>query len=379
MPIIIAFSVIALSIVAILYKTYVGYGVYSWYTKLSLFLVLTISIVAPIINFKLRNYELNGALIYLPKVLYFFFGFVFLLFMITILRDILWGIVDVIRRVPLSEMKDPQYLKKVNIITLLGCLLLCLYGVYEAEKQAKIITYDIVSEKIKTPQKVVMLSDLHIDVDTSPSKIKKLVNRVNQLNPDVIVLVGDIIDNTTAKLYKQMEELKELKAKESTFFVLGNHEFYNGAMDWGLKLAHMGFTFLNNTGQKLSNGEIFISGIPDINTIENGGIKIKLENALYGSDKDNYVIMLSHTPKIAKGITKENVDLQLSAHTHGGQIFPFHYIVKQNNYNHLAGFYNEKGVKMYVSRGTGYWGPPIRLFAPSEITVFNLLPKKDDK
>lgn len=379
MPIIIAFSIIALSMVAILYKTYVGYGTYSWYMKLSVLLFLIISIVAPLINFKLRNYELNSWLIYLPKTLYFLFGFIFLLFLITVLRDILWVIWDVIRRTPLTEMKEPVHLQSINLITVIGCLLLCLYSFYEAEKPAKIITHNIVSEKIKTPTKVVMMSDLHIEEDVSPTKIKNLVNRVNNLNPDAIVLVGDLVDDTPAKLYKQMEELKELKAKKGTYFVLGNHEFYNGAFNWSLKLAQMGFIFLNNIGMKLDNSEIFITGIPDINTEANGGLKVKIENALYGSNKDDYVIMLSHTPKIVKGITKENVDLQLSAHTHGGQIYPFHYLAKQSNGNHLAGFYDENGVKMYVSRGTRYWGPPMRLFAPSEITVFNLLPKKDDK
>lgn len=379
MPVIIAFSIIALSMVVILYKTYFGYGQYSWYTKLGFILFLTVSIIAPIICFKLRHYELNGYLLYLPKILYFLFGFVFILFLITILRDIFWLIWDVIRRTPLTEMKEPAHLQTINIITFICCLLLCIYGFYEAEKPAEIVTHNIVSAKIKTPVKVVMLSDLHIEADVSPNRIKKMVNRINKLDPDAIVLVGDLIDDTSVKLYKQMEALKELKAKKGVFFVLGNHEFYNGAMDWSLKLAYMGFAFLNNTGVKLDNSEIFIAGIPDINTVANGGMKVKLDNALYGAKKDDYVIMLSHTPKIAEGITKENVDLQLSAHTHGGQIYPFHYLAKQNNDGHLAGFYDENGVKMYVSRGTRYWGPPMRIFAPSEITVFNFIPEKNDE
>ena len=376
MPVIIAFSIITLSIVAILYKTYVGYGEYAWYTKISFFFILLVSLLAPFINFKLRNSELEGMLIYLPKALYFLFGLVLLLFIITLLRDVIWMIIDVIRRVPLTEMKNPQHLEKINLITILGCLALCLHGFYEAERQARVLTYNITSEKIESPVKIVMLSDIHIEADVSPNKIKELVSKVNSLKADVIVLVGDMIDDTPAKLYKQTEELKGLKAKDGVYFVLGNHEFYNGAMEWSLKFAQMGFVFLNNTGVKLENKNIFIAGIPDIGTAQHGGLKVKVENALYGANKDNYVVMLSHTPKIAEGITKENVDLQLSAHTHGGQIYPFHYLAKQNNDGHLAGFYNENGVQMYVSRGTRYWGPPIRLFAPSEITVFNLLPEK---
>ncbi len=378
MPVIIAFSIVALSMVAILYKTYLGYGIYPWYVRLVFILFLIVSITAPIICFKLRHYELNEYMAYLPKTLYFLFGFVFILFLITILRDLIWGMWDVIRHTSLAEMKDPAHLQTLNIITFIVCLLLSIYGLYEAEKPAKIVTHDIVSAKIKTPLKMVMISDLHIDEDVSPIKIKNMVNRINQLKPDTIVMVGDLIDNTSAKLYKQMEELKALKAPKGTYFVLGNHEFYNGAFNWSLTFAQMGFIFLNNTGVKLENSDIFITGIPDINTAGNAGMRVKLENALYGAQKDDYVIMLSHTPKIAEGITKENVDLQLSAHTHGGQIYPFHYLAKQNNDGHLAGFYDENGVKMYVSRGTRYWGPPMRIFAPSEITVFNFIPEKND-
>ena len=377
MPVIIAFAVIAVSIVAILYKTYVGYGTYSWYVKIAVLFGLSMSFIAPFINFKLKNYELNGWLVYLPKTLYFLFGFILILFLITILRDILWIVFDFIRRAPLTEMKEPTHLQKVNIATLLICLMVCLYGLYEAEKLAPIKTYDIFSEKIKTPKKIVMMADLHIDQDVAPKKIKKLVDKVNALDADAIVLVGDLIDNTPAKLYKQMEELKKLKAKKDVYFVLGNHEFYAGAFNWSIKLAQMGFIFLNNTGQKMENSEIFISGIPDINSAEYGGIKVKLDNALYGAKQEDYVIMLSHTPKILAEMNKDNIDLQLSGHTHGGQIYPFHYLAKQNNDGHLAGFYKEKGIKLYVTRGTRYWGVPMRILAPSEITVFNFLPKKD--
>ena len=90
----------------------------------------------------------------------------------------------------------------------------------------------------------------------------------------------------------------------------------------------------------------------------------------------DYVILLSHTPKLAEGVTSQNVDLQLSGHTHGGQIYPFHYFTMQANNGMLAGFYKPEGVNLYISRGTRYWGPSMRLFAPSEITVFNLEPQK---
>lgn len=377
MPIVLAYAIVALAVLAITYKTYVGYGKHHWYTKLSVFLILLIGVSAPAICFTLFNSPLSSIQL-INKYLYLLFGFVFLLFVITFTRDILWSIIDVIRRKSLKDMTDNDKLQKANIVTIIICLLVCAYGYYEAEKDAPIVSYEISSPKIKKPTKLVMISDLHINTDISAKYIQNLVKRVNALNPDAIVLVGDTIDNTPDNLIMQMDELSKLKAKENVFATLGNHEFYHGGLAWVIKFGRMGFEFLSNYGEKLDDTGIYIAGIPDINTAEAAGMRVKTENALYFAEKDNYVIMLSHTPKLANGVNKNNVDLQLSAHTHGGQIFPFHYLVKQSNEGRIAGFYNVDGVKMYVSRGTRYWGVPMRLFAPSEITVFNLMPEKTD-
>ena len=379
MPIIIAFSIVAVSVSAILYKTYVGYGDYNWYTKLGFFLFTVVSLAAPFICYGLRNSTTWSFLIHYNKILYFLFGFIFFLFVITLLRDIFWVVADVIRHVPLEEMKNPTHLQTANLITIAACLFICLYGVYEAEKNAAIINYDITSLKIKKETKVVMLADLHIDRDVPVKYVDNLVNRVNSLDADAVVLVGDIIDNSPNNLTEQMQALKELKAKEGVYVVLGNHEFYAGGILWGIAFEKMGFKFLNNYGSHLADTGIYIAGIPDINTSSWAKMPVNLGNALYYANPEDYVIMLSHTPKIVEGMTKDNVDLELSGHTHGGQIYPFHYLAKKSNDGHLAGFYDEQGIKMYVSRGTRYWGPPMRIFAPSEITVFNFKPEKTNE
>ncbi len=377
MPVEIAFLVVALAAIAITYKTYVGYGDYRWYTKLGCFLFVSCGWFAPIIGFALRRTEIEDSFVYITKIMYFWFGFVFFLFAITIIRDMLWALIDFIRRVPVSDLKNNALLNKINLGTIVFCLLFCLYGMYEAEKMPAIKTYDISSPKIKEATKIVMLSDLHIEADTSPQTIKKIVEKVNSLKPDAVVLVGDIIDNTPGKLFAQMMELKQLSPKDHVYVVLGNHEFYSGAMQWAIGFAQLGFEFLNNYGAKLGNTGIYIAGIPDIRAAAMAKMKVNISNALYKAEKDDYVILLSHTPQIAEGVTKDNVDLQLSGHTHGGQIYPFHYFTERANGGVLAGFYNKNGIEMYVSRGTRYWGPPIRIFAPSEITVFNFSPSKE--
>ena len=375
-----AFIVIAVAIIAITYKTYVGYGSYPWYVKILFLIFLVVGLIAPFICYYLKRSEWAESLVYLTKPLYFLFGFVFFLFVVTFIRDIIWVMIDVIRKTPLVEMKNPPHLLKINIITFIACLSFCLYGVYEAEKNAAVVSYDIASPKIKKSTRVVLLADLHIDTDVSKKYVKNLVQRVNALKPDAVVIAGDIIDNTSYKLYTQMEELKKLEPAGKIYVVLGNHEFYAGALAWAIKFAKMGFQFLNNTGMRLDDTGIYIAGIPDINSVKNSKMKINMYNTLYNAKNDDYRIILSHTPKIPEGMTKENTDLVLSGHTHGGQIYPFHYLVKQANDGHLAGFYDVNGIKMYVTRGTRYWGPPMRIFAPSEITVLNFVPEEaDDK
>ena len=374
MPFFLAFAIITISIIAIMYKTYVGYGEYRWYTKLMFLLFLVLSFCAPFISYTVRQYISASSFAYLNRTLYFLFGFVFILFMVSFIRDMLWMLIDVIRKAPMDDMKNPTLLAKANLITFLCCLCICFYGFYEAQKDAQIVTYDIVSSKVKKPTKIVALADLHIDVDVSPEYVKNLVNRINNLKPDAILIVGDLVDNTPANLEKQINEFKNLEPKENIYFVLGNHEYYNDALSWGITLARMGFHWLGNYGMKLKDTGVYIAGIHDINSTKD----IKATNALHFAEKDDYVIMMSHTPKIAEGINKDNVDLQISGHTHGGQIYPFHYFVKQANDGHIAGYYDVDGVKLYVTRGTRYWGPPMRILAPSEITVFNLKPQAEN-
>ncbi len=376
MPAILAFAIVAISVIAITYKTYMGYGNYHWGIKLGFFLFITFGWCAPFIAFYLRHHFTNTSLIYLTKGLYFVFGFVFFLFAITLVRDTLWVLIDIIRRAPMDNMKETHILQKVNILTIVFTLLVSCYAVYEAEKDATIKNYTISSTKIKEPTKVVMMSDLHIDADVSKEYVKDVVNRVNALKPDAVVLVGDVIDNTPYYLYEQLEELKKLEAKYGVYVTLGNHEFYNSPMDWMMKFGGLRFNMLNNYGMRLGETGIYVAGIPDINAATQSQMKIKFQDSLVKAQEGDYVILLSHTPKLAEGVTSQNVDLQLSGHTHGGQIYPFHYFSKQANGGMLAGFYKPEGVNLYISRGTRYWGPPMRLFAPSEITVFNFEPQK---
>ena len=152
---------------------------------------------------------------------------------------------------------------------------------------------------------------------------------------------------------------------------MGNHEFYNDVYAAKRILDKSKLQFLFNGGVHIKNSNVFLAGIPDMGTMAE---RINFWRTLNRSKQSDYKVLLSHSPSIVNSLSKGLVDLVLSGHTHGGQIFPLHWFAKKAN-NYLAGLYNKNGTDLYVSRGTGTWGPSMRFFAPSEITIINLLQK----
>ena len=212
---------------------------------------------------------------------------------------------------------------------------------------------------------------MHITRATSVNRIRQIVNQVNMLNPDVIVLTGDTIDDNVVLIEEHLSALKELSAPFGVYSIMGNHEFYNDIYASKRELDNHGLKFLFNGGVHVGNNNVFIAGIPDLTTMYE---RVNLWRTLNQSKKDDYKILLSHTPIIADSLSEGLVDMVLAGHTHGGQIFPFHLLVKQAN-QYLAGEYTVNNTKLIVSRGAGTWGPQMRLFAPSDIVIVNLLKK----
>ena len=138
------------------------------------------------------------------------------------------------------------------------------------------------------------------------------------------------------------------------------------------QFQQMGFNLLSENGQQIEETGLYLAGIPDNPSNRQ---KKDYPQILQNSLPNMYKILLAHNPSLAKDYLKLGFDLQLSAHTHGGQIFPFHILVKVAN-KYLSGKYNIDGKVLYISNGAGYWGPPMRLFAPSDITLITLKPKK---
>jgi predicted MPP superfamily phosphohydrolase len=218
--------------------------------------------------------------------------------------------------------------------------------------------------------RIVQISDIHVGPTIGRDFIEEIVKQVNVLQPDLIAITGDLVDGTLSQLEHHTEPLRNLKARDGTYFVTGNHEYYVGDIEeWISWLQGIGIRTLRNERVTIREG-FDLAGTDDISA-RGGDHGQNIPKALQGRKTDRPVVLMAHQPRSFKEAASLGVDLQLSGHTHGGQIYPFNYIVHIFE-PYLAGLYREGNSQIYVSRGTGYWGPPMRLGAPAEITEIEL-------
>lgn len=368
-------AIIAVSCSAITIKTLVGYSGFSLFTKILVTIFVTFSWFAPIVSMTLkRTFPGVPSVIIVSQILYMLFGLAFILIVVLLVRDFIWYILYYSKKFNVPNIKDAAWLNKLNIIAVIFSLLVFSYALYEGLKDPDIKEVELVSSKIKDKFDIVLITDIHIDQETSDAKIKRLVEKVNSLNPDAVLFVGDMVDGSVKVLGSKIDILKSLKPKKGTFFTSGNHELYNGFGEWILKFSSLGdgFYFIDNISIDIAEQNVFILGIPDTRVLRlYPQFLPDLEKVMGKVDSNKYRILMSHAPDVANSLPIGAFDLQVSGHTHGGQIFPFHFLAKIEN-KFLAGLYDVNGTKLYVSRGAGYWGPPLRFLAPSEITLIKL-------
>ncbi len=218
---------------------------------------------------------------------------------------------------------------------------------------------------------LVQLSDVHIGYTIGREFIVDMVARANAAGGDAIVITGDLVDGSVATLAHAAAPLSELRAPQGVYFVTGNHEYYSGADAWIAELRRLGIRVLRNERVSLGRGtaRLELAGIDDHSAARYGrGHGPDLAAAVAGRDPSVPLVLLAHQPRQVHEASRFGVDLQLSGHTHGGQIWPWHYLAKWQQGGLLAGLYRIGDTQLYVSRGTGYWGPPVRVGAPAEIT-----------
>ena len=222
---------------------------------------------------------------------------------------------------------------------------------------------------------IAQVSDIHIGSTVRAEKIAHIAEQVQQLKPDMYTITGDLIDGTVADLGEQVKALLNVNSPHGTYFCTGNHEYYSGALGWCEFLQAQGVQVLNNAHQviEVPGGKIMMAGVTDLHGarfIESHRCQpgLACENAPEDVDVK---ILLAHQPKVAFLTEPGQYDLQLSGHTHGGQYFPYNYLIHLVQ-KYVAGLYRHEDMWVYVNRGTTFWGPPMRLGPEQEITLLKL-------
>jgi predicted MPP superfamily phosphohydrolase len=320
-------------------------------------------------------------------------GFLSLVLTFLVVRDLGWAVsatgtrvLRLFRTEPTADPasarpRDPErrrfLLQGVNVGLSAAAATLTGYGIAEARQVPDVKEVDIPLPGFPADLdgfRIVQITDIHVSPTIKRPFVAAVVERVNGLDADIVALTGDLVDGSVQRLSGDVEPLARLRARYGRYFVTGNHEYYSGVHRWTRKVASLGFVVLNNEHRLLSlaEGRILLAGVTDYRAgARVPGHRSDPKKALAGAPPADVKILLAHQPKSAFGAAKAGFDLQLSGHTHGGQFFPWNLVVPLVQ-PFVAGLHGLEAMKIYVSRGTGYWGPPLRLGSPSEITLIRL-------
>lgn len=226
--------------------------------------------------------------------------------------------------------------------------------------------------------RIVQICDTHLGPILGERFARDVVARACALDPDLVVVTGDLVDGSVSKLAEAAAPFAELRARYGVFFVPGNHDYFSGVRSWCEHLQTLGMRVLRNervsirVSSERGDSVFELAGVDDHRAgLIPGHRGEDLEAALRDLPPERVVLLLAHDPSTFRRASSLGIDLQLSGHTHGGQIWPFHYLVRLV-VPFVAGCYRRGEAQLYVSRGTGFWGPPMRLLAPAELTEITL-------
>jgi uncharacterized protein len=224
--------------------------------------------------------------------------------------------------------------------------------------------------------RIVQISDLHVSPRTRLASVQRVVEMTRALAPDLIALTGDIVDGSVSRLAPLVAPLEALTSEERAFFVLGNHDYYSGATPWTAHFEGMGFRVLRNAHVSIERGNarLLIGGVIDFAArMSDPTARPRPDLAADGDARAAFRLLLAHNPKIAPQAEKAGFDLQLSGHTHAGQFFPWTVVIHWVHGPHAAGLSRRGRLWVYVSAGTGTWGPPVRLGTRPELTLLRIV------
>jgi predicted MPP superfamily phosphohydrolase len=349
----------------------------AWPAPFGMVLTLLVVALAALIPlaFLAMRWAPRGVNAPLSWVAYTWMGFLVYLFLLTLVSDAGRAILALLGALP----KDPerrQFLARA-IATAIGGVsgMVGIGGMVNVARGFDVRRIRVPLAKLPKSASgyvIVQITDVHVGPTIGRDFVESVVRETNALLPDMVVITGDLVDGTVDQLSLLVEPLRGLRAKDGVFFVTGNHEYYSGADAWIAHLATLGIRVLRNERVDV-RGAFDLAGVDDASAarmLPHHGQDVK--KAAQGRDPSRAMVLLAHQPKALRDALAAEVDLQLSGHVHGGQMVPFNWLVRLDQ-PLVAGLYLVEKTWVYVSTGTGYWGPPMRVGTGAELTRIELV------
>ncbi|CAG9272718.1 metallophosphoesterase [Paraburkholderia unamae] len=342
-----------------------------------LWLVLSVLFIPPgMLARRFERHSLGDRLAWIGMLA---MGFFSSLLMLTIARDIVLASAMTVEALWHGAVDLTRWRTVSAAVVIALAFLSSAFGFFNARRRARVLNVEVPVRGLPAALEgftIVQLSDIHVGPTIKHGYVDAIVRAVNQLDADVVAITGDVVDGSVAHLADHTAPLGRLAAHHGVYLVTGNHEYYSGADAWVAEFRRIGLTVLMNQHVVIEHGDgrLVLAGVTDYT----GGHfdpahRSDPVQALRGAPDDvGTRVLLAHQPRTAHAAADAGFTLQLSGHTHGGQIFPWNFLVRLQQ-PFTAGLEKLGSLWVYTSRGTGYWGPPKRLGAPSEITRLRLV------
>lgn len=263
-------------------------------------------------------------------------------------------------------------------ILMVVCLLACLYAIYSALAPPRVVRLKLTAPAgsgLTAPVRMVLMSDLHLGHLGTSAQLDDTLAVVAELHPDVVVVPGDIVDDRSHDVQRGMARLGAIAAPQGVVATLGNHEHYTRLEFFLEQCEKSNIRVLRQQSWQMPQG-LVLAGVDDLRVLRDDDMELTeaFEKALKPIPLERFTVLLFHRPINVQAAFNLGADLILSGHTHGGQLPPFQILSPIANDGHLAGSYEYDGGLLFVTSGAGFWGPPMRLFAPREIVLIEVAP-----
>jgi predicted MPP superfamily phosphohydrolase len=345
--------------------------------QIILIAILALGMLAPVIVRMSERFGHETLVWFMSWAGYIWMGIMLLFFSAALLLDLYRLLVyaaGYLLRTDISTLLPSA--RTLFLLPLAVALIIGGYGFFEA-RQIRTERIEIRSAKIPKAEgkiRIVQISDVHVGILVKGERLAGMLRRVHEAQPDILVSTGDLVDGQLNNMAEAVAQFRKIQPRYGKFAVTGNHEFYAGIEEAIDFMKQSGFVPLRGEVATIADA-LDLAGIDDPAIHRFGLRESRAERDLFSRDGSHFKILLKHQPVVTNN-APGNFDLQLSGHTHRGQIFPFNLITGRVFPYHSGNYQLADGALLHVNRGTGTWGPPIRFFAPPEITVIDLLPEE---